>query len=280
MGRKHSYHNSKSVKEHYKKENKRKENSSRKLTDNKTKKSTKTNNKKKTKTVDNNKKKNNIKPTVNVSKTPAEYIFGSNEFRNIELTIPVKFNLFGKLTRESKMLICNCISVNRDWMCSDKSEFKPNSLDVINYSSKLVDKITKRKTHNPYYSIHSTKCNNKHYYALGINLQRFFVDYFINSYHDKKSMPVYLEIKTNIYDNVDITKIPSVPDYNKFNSRMSIVNSVYTYILDTTSNYRLYINEKDKINELRYTQLSEVRKLISDPYYFRRIAVKRIDLHK
>lgn len=237
------------------------------------------------------KRKERSKPDHSNSET----VMLCTDFQKLLLEVPIKFNLFGKLTKNSKQLLFNLIDKNKEWLNYNEDFYEMPIVEItFKDIDKFINKLSKFKNYEninsldyrnfskPYffykYTVKSTKKSD---WMFAINLGEIYDKYIAYNFKQLNRIPVYIQIDPLIYNNVKLEKVNSYPD----NCRLGFYNcssakSKYIPEVEHGYVYRVYVQEKDKINQFRTVPKEFCDTVAVD--YFHTVSIKKIrtEVHK
>lgn len=132
-------------------------------------------------------------------------------YRDLGMKIPVKYNIFGFMKRESQKLLYNILTKNFEYitdniMIYDNASCCSNThkvLSIINImSSKRKIKKMNKKYNYPFW-LYIDK--NKDDYIM-FDLYRIFEEYRIKLIFDNKQLINFIELRSHVYDKIDLRK--------------------------------------------------------------------------
>lgn len=132
-------------------------------------------------------------------------------YRDLGIKIPVKYNIFGFMKRESQKLLYNVLNKNFEYITDhifiyDNLSCLLNSHKILTIIDIMSSKRKIRKMNKKFkYAFWLYTDKNKDNYIM-FDLFRIFEDYRIKTINNNKQLINFIELRSHVYDKVDLKK--------------------------------------------------------------------------
>lgn len=204
-------------------------------------------------------------------------VFTSHDFSKVTLEIPVKCNMFGGLTRKSKLYVFEVLRNNKEWLldnwtfnkCNNDNLYEDGLLGFIkriNMKHDMVSHIDDYTEKTHYLGYNLTNYHAKPILVLRINLMKAYIIYARAKFIKKGILPVYIEF--NPFYSTSLSK-------KKYGFNAITISDGKNFYKPSVSDksrtlYRLYMNDKEEFDICKENNLRDIE------HMFKSVSLKAI----